>query len=109
VKRRRHASKMKDISLERIQNLFDLAEAMHSLHPERSDRYVEIARSISTRQRVRIPRELKKLFCKGCGSYLGPRNKRVRLREGFLTVTCVLCGRHMRYPYRKKVTLEPVA
>ncbi len=97
---KRGISQARKLSLERIVRLFELAEEEHILHPKRSDRYVQMARRISTRIRIRIPRHLKRLFCKRCGCYLSPSKARVRLREGRLTVTCLGCGLQMRYPYR---------
>ena len=61
---------------------------------------MQIARQISTRTRVRIPRHLKRIFCKHCGGFLFPSGARVRLRDGVLTTTCIGCGKQMRRPYR---------
>ncbi|MBN1323303.1 MAG: ribonuclease P [Methanotrichaceae archaeon] len=97
---KRGISQARKLSLERIVRLFELAEEEHILHPERSNRYVQMARRISTRVRIRIPSHLKRLFCKHCGCYLSPSKARTRLREGRLTVTCLGCGLQMRYPYR---------
>ncbi|MDD1741411.1 MAG: ribonuclease P, partial [Methanothrix sp.] len=84
----------------RMERLFLLADAAHLHNPERSDRYVQIARRISTRTRVRMPSGLKHLFCPHCGSYLAPEKVRVRLRQGILTATCLSCGKQKRRPYR---------
>lgn len=98
--KRKNKSRVRKLAVERIERLFELAEEEHALHPERSDRYVEIARRVSTRVRIRMPKEYKRMFCKHCGCYLTPSTKRVRLSDGVLTVTCTRCGRQMRYPYR---------
>ncbi|MDD1742151.1 MAG: ribonuclease P [Methanotrichaceae archaeon] len=79
--------------------LFALAIEENTLHPERSDRYVKIARQISKRMRVRIPDPLKNQFCKRCGHFLPASKARVRLRNGVLTVTCTHCGAHKRRKY----------
>ena len=91
----------RDLARQRIERLFVLAEEEHKQHPERSDRYVEIARRMGMRMRVRIPRRLKRRICKGCRCYLSPGRTRVRLRDGMVTVTCLECGEEMRYPYRR--------
>lgn len=98
--KRRQAQEARDLARQRMQRLFYLAHEEHSQHPDRSDRYVAIARRISTRLRVRMPRELKRLFCKHCGCYLPAPARRVRLRDGMVTVTCLRCGVVVRYPYR---------
>jgi ribonuclease P protein subunit RPR2 len=100
VRRRKDSHKTRDLALQRMERLFVLAAVAHVAHPERSDRYVQIARKICTRTRVRMPRLLKRLFCRHCGSFLSPTAMRVRLREGVLTTTCLLCGEQMRRPYR---------
>jgi ribonuclease P protein subunit RPR2 len=99
VRRRREAYRSKEIAQERIERLFQLAAEEQQLHPERSDRYVQLAWQISTRMRVRIPRHLKMLFCKGCRCYLPSVGTRVRLREKVLIATCLRCGRQTRRPY----------
>jgi ribonuclease P protein subunit RPR2 len=102
VRRRKEAYRSREIARERIERLFQLAAQEQQLHPERSDRYVQLARAISTRVRVRIPRHLKMLICKGCRCYLPAWGSRVRLREKVLTITCLRCGRQTRRPYRRR-------
>lgn len=100
MRRRKDAHKSRDLARQRMERLFSLAAAEYELHPERSDRYVHIARQISTRHRVRMPRHLKKLFCKNCGSFISATGARTRLRQGLLTTTCLHCGRVARRPYK---------
>ena len=92
----------REIALRRIKRLFELAEQEAARGREdRSDRYVQLARKIGMRYRVRIPRHLKMRVCKNCKSYLIPgRNMRVRLRGDYITTTCLKCGRQMRRPYK---------
>lgn len=100
MRRRKDSHKSRDLAMQRMERLFLLAEEEHEAHPERSDRYVQIARRISTRIRVRMPRHLKSLFCRQCGRYLSPLAVRVRIREGMITATCLYCGRQRRLPCR---------
>jgi ribonuclease P protein subunit RPR2 len=100
VRRRKDSHKTRDLALQRMERLFELAALAHTAHPQRSDRYVQIARKICTRTRVRMPRSLKRLFCRHCGSFLTAAGTRVRLCEGVLIATCLLCGEQMRRPYR---------
>ena len=101
ARRKKGYYRAKDLARQRIERLFLLAEEEHVLHPERSDRYVALARKMGMRMRVRIPRRLKRRICKGCGCYLSSERVRVRLQDGVVAVTCVECGEIMRYPYRK--------
>jgi ribonuclease P protein subunit RPR2 len=45
----------KDLAMERIQRLFELADAEYSSNPTRSDEYVSLARKIGMRYLVRFP------------------------------------------------------
>ena len=98
---------IKDLAKQRIEQLFGLAEDAYKSYPERSNRYVSLARKIGMRYRVRIPREYKQRICKQCHSYLVPgSNARFRLRERYVTVTCLNCNKLMRYPYKRNIDTE---
>ena len=100
--RKKQKALIKDLAIQRIERLFKLAGDEYGEHPERSDRYVLLARRIGMRYRVSLPRELKRKLCKNCQSYLVPgSNSRVRLRGNYVVMTCLKCGNQMRYPYGK--------
>lgn len=87
-----------EIALERVKILFKEADENFKKHPERSDRYVNIARKIAMKVNLRIPRELKRKFCKHCYKYLKPGvNCRVRIRKGKVIYYCLSCKKYMRY------------
>jgi ribonuclease P protein subunit RPR2 len=91
------------IAKERINELFRQAEEMFDEDPKLSDRYVQIARKISMKLKVRIPPELKRRFCKHCYCYLVPgKNCRVRTHEGKVVYYCRQCKKFMRFPYKSK-------
>ena len=72
----------KKIAKERIAILFHQAEGEFEKHPERSKRYVELARKIGMRYNVRLAKEMKMRFCGECLSYLKPGvTSRVRARK----------------------------
>ena len=85
---------------ERIERLHGLArEAARAGEVERAREYVRLARRLSERNRVRLPREFRRFTCDACDRYLIPgRNARVRTRGGHVVVTCD-CGEQARYPY----------
>jgi ribonuclease P protein subunit RPR2 len=94
--------KERKIALERIETLFSEAEKAFKSSPALSNRYVELARKIAMKAKVRIRSELKKRFCKHCYSYLKPGvNCRVRLSQKHLTYYCLNCKRFMRFPYKR--------
>ena len=92
------------VARERIDILVKQAEENLLPRPDLSKRYVELAKKISTRTRVRIPREKKHYLCKNCGLplVLG-KNVRLRLRPGNtrIIITCLNCGTIRRYPFTK--------
>lgn len=92
------------IAKERIEILFEQAEKEFKEHPERSHRYVEIARNIAMRFNLSIPKKYRRKFCKNCYKYLMPgENCRVRLdsKRSKKVVKCEECGEIMRFPYKK--------
>ncbi len=81
------------IALERIWRLFELAEQEFTAHPERSRRYVGLARRISSRNKAPIPAELKKRYCKKCGAFLVEgKNSESGEAGTMLEITCKECG-----------------
>ena len=105
VKRGRKPEVWKRIAKERVEILFELAEKEFKKYPERSKRYVELARKIGMRYNVRLTRKMKMRFCRRCLSYLKPGvNCRVRTRSDRKSVilTCMECGHVIRYPYIKE-------
>ena len=70
--KRPHSKKsgqLKEIALERINELFSQAEKVFRKSPDLADRYVELARKIGMKYKTRIPPELKRQFCKHCYCY----------------------------------------
>src|SRR3989344_4782427 len=85
--------RMQKIGIERIYRLFEVAESEIKQHPERSRRYVDIARKISKRLRAKIPDELKTKFCKKCGAYLlEGYNAKIERAGTMSIVECKECG-----------------
>lgn len=81
------------ISLERIYRLLELAGLEFEKHPERSKKYVELAGKISERNKVKIPRELKKCFCSKCHAFLkAGKNSTIRVTKNWLNVSCKECN-----------------
>lgn len=90
-----------DLAKQRIERLFLLAGEAYPERPDLANRYVGIARRISMRHRVSIPRELKRSVCKECYAYLKPgSNARVRTDGRNVVITCLKCGGIRRYPYK---------
>ncbi|RLE51929.1 MAG: ribonuclease P [Candidatus Methanomethylicota archaeon] len=96
---------IKDIAVQRIDRLFKLAESVFLSSPELANRYVALARRISMRCRVRIPKKWRRRYCHYCGAFLWPGvNCRVRIRSNrmpHVVITCFNCGRQMRFPFKR--------
>lgn len=94
----------KQIALQRIRILFRLARETIREDPELAQRYVEIARKIAMRTRVRLPKEYRRQVCRRCKSFVLPGvNCHVRIqsrREPHVVVTCFNCGKHTRIPLK---------
>jgi ribonuclease P protein subunit RPR2 len=101
--RKKNKAVARSIAQERIEYLFSLAKTEFPTNPEMSKRYVSLARKIGMRHRVSIPSELKRTFCKSCGSLLVPgNNSRARLKGNTIIISCLDCGNIKRYPYGKE-------
>ena len=90
------------IASERMERLLLNAESNFKEHPKLSQRYIELARKIAMRYKLRFTSEQKRLFCKKCNAYLkNGINSRVRLEHGKISVTCLECGNVKRMVYKK--------
>lgn len=100
--RRRDKNQEKKIARSRINKLFAMAEKTAlSKKLDLADRYVEIARKISMRYQVPIPRRFKRCFCKHCYSYMLPDvTCRVRIHRGKIVFYCLNCQKFCRYPLK---------
>jgi ribonuclease P protein subunit RPR2 len=101
-KRIKLAARKKEIALQRIHELFQLARDTIHENEELAQHYVAIARRVSMAARVCIPREYRRQICRGCKKLILPGvNCRVRIqqrREPHVVITCGYCGKHMRFP-----------
>jgi len=98
--------KVKRIALERIERLFELALERSKENPKIADRYVEIARAISMRAKIRIPRIYKRYFvCRKCKRLIIPGYTcRIRIRskgDPRIVITCLRCGAVKRIPVKR--------
>ena len=83
---------LQKISLERMYRLFELAEQAFPVYPERAKRYVELAQKISKKSTIALPTELKKRFCRECGSYLKDgKNGEIVETDRWVEIHCQEC------------------
>jgi ribonuclease P protein subunit RPR2 len=96
---RRNKQLERRITRERIEIL--LKQAMENIqdNPDRSRRYVSLAKKLALKYRIKIPKQYKKRICKKCNSFLGADNSLTRLKNKCVTVICLTCGNIIRIPY----------
>ncbi|KYK23866.1 hypothetical protein AYK24_06930 [Thermoplasmatales archaeon SG8-52-4] len=90
-------------AMNRIDKLFELAEKNALINRlDLSSRYVELARKISMRYLVKIPKQHKRKFCKHCYKYLLPFvTGRIRIHRGKVVIYCNNCKKFTRIPLKK--------
>jgi len=87
----------KKIALERIKVLFKEAAEVFPKNKALANRYVQLARNIAMKVKIRIPLEYRRRFCKHCHAYLVPGvNSRVRTRDGKVIISCLECKKFIR-------------
>jgi ribonuclease P protein subunit RPR2 len=91
--------KVKQIARERINLLVEYA--LHEKDDHLAEKQARQAKKIATHQRIRLPYEIRQLYCKRCKAFIVPgRNARVRIgrtKTRAVRITCLKCG----YTYRK--------
>jgi len=98
---RKQEERSREIATERIVILFKNAALMFAKQPELSNRYVELARKIAMKCKVRLPSSLRRQFCRHCNHYLVPgSNCRIRTRQGKIITYCLDCKHYSRHPFK---------
>lgn len=93
--------KQNNIAKERVNILFQQAQDVFAKDKTLANRYVHLARKIGMKVKLKLPRELKRRYCKFCYSYLQPGvNSRSRIRSGKVIISCLECKKFTRIPVR---------
>jgi len=101
--KKRDKAQEKQIAKQRIKDLFEQADLRWKEDLKLANRYVQLARKIAMKFKVRIPPELKRRFCKHCYAFFIPGETcRVRTREGTVVYTCLNCKKFTKIPYIKE-------
>lgn len=92
---------LRKIALERMEILLNHAIKNSREDPKLSQRQASLAKKISTKHRIRMPYDLRILYCKKCKSFIAPGvNSKIRLGRTSvksIRITCNFCG----HIYRK--------
>ena len=91
----------KDLALQRIEILVRIALMTAKTDPLLAEKQAKLAKKISTKYRVRLPYEIRQLYCKRCKKFNVP-GKTMRVRVGrsnvkAVRITCLTCN----HIYRK--------
>lgn len=103
--KKKHKDKkiQKKIAKNRINKLFIMAQHCAITGKiKTANRYIEIARNISMKYLVTIPKPFKRSFCKHCYSYLLPNiTCRIRIHNSKIIIYCYNCKKFTRFPLKK--------
>ncbi|MEM0372159.1 MAG: ribonuclease P [Ignisphaera sp.] len=100
-----HKDKLKDIAIQRMYILYSMGvEASRMKDYRFARRYGELIYRISMRNRVKIPRSIKRWICKNCKVIMVPGvNVVIRTRRKGKTLRvitrCLVCGWIHRYEF----------
>jgi len=102
--KRKYAKKNKEhqkIARERIKTLFTQAKERFKKDSKLSHRYVQLARKIAMKYKVRLTSYQKRKFCSHCYKFLMPSvNCRVRAQRGKVVYYCLECKKFTRLGYK---------
>jgi len=91
----------RDLATQRIEVLVQNALETAKSDAELAQKQAMLAKKISTKFRVRLPYEIRQLYCKKCKRFIVPGvNARVRIGRAnvkAIRITCLKCG----HVYRK--------
>jgi ribonuclease P protein subunit RPR2 len=89
--------KLKENAKNDILSYIELAEKSFKTDKKKANLYVHKLRNLAMKHQIRLPKEIKRKFCKHCYAYLMPGvNCRVRTREGKLIYYCMECKNYTR-------------
>lgn len=98
------SQRVKELAIERVRILIN--NALSESDEERALRNARVGREIATHFRVRLPYEIRQLYCKKCKQLIIPgKSSRVRLgrsKTKAIRITCLKCG----HVYRKLLASE---
>lgn len=85
-----------------MDRLLELASENLKKHPERTRRYVELARKLSSKYNAPLSGEQKRQICRNCDAFLVPGlnlSVRADAKTRAQVYTCLECGSARRYGY----------
>lgn len=93
-------SSREKVAWKRINELFLKAKNHAKKEADVAKEMVRLAVRIKEKYNLSFSREQKLRYCKKCFTYFHDDNKRYRLREGKIVLTCKECGYVKRFSYK---------
>ena len=101
----KHNSKPKEqiiIAVDMVKGLFRQADSMFNKDKTLANTYVKMGLKIARKYKLKLPRDIKRRYCKHCHSFLRIGvNCRVRIGEKNVIYSCLECRNFMRFPHKK--------
>lgn len=99
MKKREYYSKrqkqQKETALQRIRELF--AQAEKTKDQKLRDRYSALAHKLVLKYKVKLPRNLKRKYCKYCKTFwISGKTVRIRIGKKTISFTCLVCRKIKR-------------
>ena len=93
--------RIKDLAIQRIYRIINIALLTANYDLELAEKQAMIAKRISMKYRVRLPYEIRQLFCKRCKRFIVPSiNAKIRIGRSDLKAIRIICL-ECNYVYKK--------
>jgi len=84
--------------LQQIKRLFNQAKEQARENPKQASSYLEKALETARKLQVKIPKNLRRSYCKSCKiPFIPGFNCRVRIKRGIISCYCNICKKYRRW------------
>ncbi|MFH0831767.1 MAG: hypothetical protein V1886_02785 [archaeon] len=66
--------------------------------------YIRKARRLAMHFKIKLSRDARKKFCRGCNSFFNSGNCKIRIKKGFIAKQCLNCGKISRYKAETRIS-----
>ena len=81
--------------LKQIKSLFTHAKKVKN--KQLAIKYIKKARQIAKRNNIRLPKNLRRLFCHKCNNLFSGKTSQRRIKHNKISIKCLVCGKYTRY------------
>ncbi|ABR56255.1 RNAse P, Rpr2/Rpp21 subunit [Methanococcus aeolicus Nankai-3] len=110
MRRKKDIAKAKNIVLERIDILMNLADQEFKKgNKDRVKKYIQLSKKLAMKMRIPFPKKWKRRICKNCGSLLiyGTNSAiRINSKNCCVNILCFECNNIYKIPYIKEKKLK---